>query len=462
MFAADSEFSEAVIFVEGTRVSREMLYSEFEAVLDGVVPITALAGTTAQAVYLRVNQRLLITAAVFFRIAFGSDGHADRRWNVPLQQFADSSARGPDLGAGPIRLACHSQCSVAWQQRNLWDPEMAPGRNTFLLLRKTIKANRLGLTHREEAGEPLGLQVDDAVVRRLRADQEREIESRLTQQLRSQIEQEFRDHMAQLLREQRLRILTLNSRRKQEAQQLQLAHQQRLQEYRYQLEKRQHEVRLLEQRNTELKETIEGQASKLEGLREYFEHKLRNAQLDEDSQLKAMRENYEAELEARVQAAVLELKEKLQLRDIELMYRSEQEASLEREIRRLRQENQSLLQHSGEQLLEKLEKTGISFVAYHAGAGHLTIPLADMGRYVGDPLAYAADKCGVSRSHYQAWLGHYEAPMCGEGGSAGEPCGASVERISTPSHFHPGEHDRCPRHRKYASVSETSGEQMLN
>lgn len=462
MFASDTEFSEAVLFVESNRVSREMLYSEFEAVLDGVVPITALAGKAAQAVYLRVNHQLLITAAVFFRINFDSQGNADPRWNVPLQQFADQSARGPDLGAGPIRLACHSQCSIAWQQRNLWDPNMAPGKNTFLLLRKTIKNNRLGLTFREEEGEPPTLAKQAAVSQALQAAQQREIESRVGQQLRRKFAQEFRDHMARLLKEQRLRILTLNSRRKQEVQQLQLAHQQRLQEYRHQLDKRQRDLELLKQRNAELKETIEGQASKMEGLREYFEHKLRTAQLDENVQLKAMRENYEAELAAKVQAAVLELKEKLQLRDIELMYRSEQEASLEREIRRLRQENQSLLQHSGEQVLDKLERAGVSFVAYHPGAGHLTIPLADMSRYMGDPLAYAAGKCGVSRTHYQEWLAHHEQPVCTALDPSGGSCAEPLERVATPTQFHPGEHDRCAHHRQsLGEIFSDAGEQLM-
>lgn len=447
MFASDAEFSEAVLFIEGNRVSREMLYSEFEAVLDGVVPMNALAGQTAQAVYLRVNQQLQIIAAVFFRIDFDADGNADRRWNLPLQQFADHSARGPDLGAGPIRLACHSQCAIAWQQRNLWDPDMSPGRNTFLLLRKTINNNRLGLPYREPEKDPPMLADQVEVASAMKEAREKEIEARLGQQLRRQFQQEFRDHMARLLKEQRLRILTLNSRRKQEIQQLQLTHQQRLQEYRYQLEKRQRDLQLLQRRNEELKETVEGQATKMEGLREYFEHKLR-AQMDESSQLKVLRQNYEAELDAKVQAAVLELREKLQLRDIELMYRSEQEASLEREIRRLRQENQTLLQHSGEQLLEKLDKAGVSFVAYHAGAGHLTIPLADMSRYLGDPTAYAASKCGVTRTHYQDWLSHYEQPTCQELDSSGMACGDPLERVNHPSQFHSGEHDRCARHRQ--------------
>lgn len=448
MVMTDAEASEAVLFVENRRVTREMLYSEFEAILDGVVPLCELAGSSAKAVYLRINEQLCIVAAVFFRISFDVQGNADRRWNVPLLQFADNSARGPDLGAGPIRLACHSQCSIAWHQQNLWDPDMTPGANDFILLKKAVKANRLGLRYRQRtepdpltpSGQPAPQAIADAA-------RTREIENKVSQQLRRKFEQEFRDHMARLLKEQRLRILTLNSKRQQEVQHLQRAHQQRLQEYRLQIDERQQELELQLQRNESLKEVIEGQAKKIENLREYFEHKLKSAHLDESAQLRALRANYEAEVQAKVEAATLEIKEKLQLRDIELMYRSEQESSLEEEIRRLREQNQAMLNNSSEQLLEKLEKAGLNFVAYHPGAGHLTIPLADMSHYLDNPAAYAAQKCGVSLPHYREWLSHYKQPSCQAIGARGELCAAAIERVPTPTQFHTGEHDRCEQHR---------------
>lgn len=449
MVTGDAEFAEAVLFLEHNRVTREMLFSEFEAILDGVVPIPDLAGQTAQAVYLRVNDQLRVLAAVFFRISFDSAGNADKRWNVPLEQFADNSARGPDLGAGPIRLACQSQCSIAWHQQNLWDPDMTPGANSFVLLKKTIKSNRLGLPFREVTPQapPVAVPVTGRSAASSPDDStRREIETRVSQQLRRQFEQEFRDHMARLLKEQRLRITTLNSKRKQEIQQLQLSHQQRLQEYRSLLEKKQQEMELQVRRNRELKQSIEGQATKIEGLREYFEGKLKSARTGDNSELDALKKNYQAEVQAKVEAATMEMKEKLQLREIELMYRGEQEASLEEEIRRLRKENQLLLSNSSEQLLEKLEKAGLNFVAYHPGAGHLTIPLADMSRYLDDPTAYAAAKCGVSLLQYKEWLDHYRKPVC-RAIKAGEICGEAIERVPTPSQFHTGEHDRCDHHR---------------
>ena len=440
---SDSDFSEAVLFFQQNRLSREMLYSEFEAVLDGFVPLPDLAGQKAAAVYLRVNHHLVITAAVFFRINFDSQGNADKRWNVPLQQLADNSAKGPDLGAGPIRLACHSQCCIAWHQQNLWDPDMRPGSNHFVLLKKSLKANRLGLSYREEAPKSQ----PEPTVAHVSAKQSRALEKQLTKDLKQQFEKEFRNHMAHLLKEQRLRILTLNSKRKQEMQQLQLTHQQRLLDYKETNEHLKQELQQQVARNQELKETIEGQALKIEGVREYFEHKLKTAVQDEGENLQSLREHYEAELEAKIEAATLELNEKLQMRDVELMYRNEQEKSLSQEIQRLRQENQLLLNNSSEQLLEKLEKAGLNFVAYHPGAGHLTIPLADMSRYLENPIAYAAEKCGVSIGHYKDWLEHYKSPSCQALKERGEICGVLIERVPTPSQFHMGESDRCDHHK---------------
>lgn len=51
---------------------------------------------------------------------------------------------GPDLGAGPIRLCCRSQCPVDWHVQDLWDPDMNQQPNAFIVLRDLVKQNRLG------------------------------------------------------------------------------------------------------------------------------------------------------------------------------------------------------------------------------------------------------------------------------------------------------------------------------
>src|SRR5690625_6101944 len=95
----------------------------------------------------------------------------------------------------------------------------------------------------------------------------------------------------------------------------------------------------------------------------------------ENSQLHALQENYEMELAARVQAATTELQERLDMREVELFYRHQQERNLKDEIARLKDENQSLVNQSGGQLLNKLSEAGITFVTYQPGAEHMTIKI---------------------------------------------------------------------------------------
>src|SRR5690606_11058396 len=101
--------------------------------------------------YVLINPRLLLRAAVFFYLDFDENGAADKGWNLPLRNLADRAGRGPDLGAGPIRLACRSQCPVSWHQMHLWGPNLAPGQNDLVLLRDAVKRNHLGLLFDEEA-----------------------------------------------------------------------------------------------------------------------------------------------------------------------------------------------------------------------------------------------------------------------------------------------------------------------
>ena len=128
---------EAVYLFKDDQIARELLYPEFEAILDGFIPVPDFISASAKAVYVQINSNLCITGAVFFLLGFDAKGMVDRRWNVPLQQLVDSAGAGPDLGAGPIRLACYSQCPVEWHQKNLWDPLMHPGHNSFLLMKKS-------------------------------------------------------------------------------------------------------------------------------------------------------------------------------------------------------------------------------------------------------------------------------------------------------------------------------------
>lgn len=427
------EQQEAVFLFQGDFIAREMLYTEFEAILDGFVPVTEYAGGLAKAVYVQVNPGLTISAAVFFILEFDEQGMIDRRWNVPLQQLIAAAARGPDLGAGPIRLACFSQCPIEWQRKNLWDPQMQPGCNSFVLMRKAIKENRLRLAFKTPA---------------LTAPQPspKQEQHNLQKALHQRYSQALRDRVAQVIKEQRLRIATLVNLQKSKVATLQQEHQRRLEYYQEQLHAQQEKNSQFEERIEELKENLLLQEQKAAGIREYFTHKLQVAQNDENEQLQILQESFASELEARVGMATAELQEMLDMREVELFYRHQQENNLKEEIAHLRQKNQELVNQGGNQLLSKLNKAGINFVVFHPGAGHLTLALDDVARYLENPPAFAAASCGVSEQLYLAWLAHNNQPLCMATNTHGEACGKTVMRVATPGEFHEGESDRCAEH----------------
>lgn len=57
---------EAVMFFAGQKISKQMLYPEFEAVLDGVVNMPEFIDQQMRAVYVLINPRLLVRSLVFF------------------------------------------------------------------------------------------------------------------------------------------------------------------------------------------------------------------------------------------------------------------------------------------------------------------------------------------------------------------------------------------------------------
>ena len=59
---------EAVMFFADQKISKQMLYPEFEAVLDGVVNIPEFTDQQMHAAYVLINPRLLVRSLVFFYI----------------------------------------------------------------------------------------------------------------------------------------------------------------------------------------------------------------------------------------------------------------------------------------------------------------------------------------------------------------------------------------------------------
>ncbi len=184
---------EAVIFFEQGHAGKQMLFSEFEAVLDGVVGLSEFSGQTLRAAWLGMDAMLRIRECVLFLISFDRQGKADRRWNIPLRHLAAQAGAGPDLGAGPIRLACRSQCPVSWHADSLWDAERIQGIHPLRVIRDAIRSNKLGLRLAKTSEEPVPVmavshQVEQQL-ERLNARHERELQE--AGSLRRQLQREM-------------------------------------------------------------------------------------------------------------------------------------------------------------------------------------------------------------------------------------------------------------------------------
>ena len=430
---------EAVMFFRAGAICKEMHLAEFEAVLDGVVSLVDFADQQIPAAYVLITPRLHIRAVAFFLIDFDETGRADTGWNIPLRHLAEQGAPGPDLGGGAIRIACRSRCPVAWHQMHLWDPSLKPGRNELLLLRDAARRNNLGILADEEAPAKSGTGNRVAP----------EVAKSMAKRLARTMDLQHRHKTAQLIRQQRLRLQSLTQQYEEQFARLRLEAEQREKVLLEQFETQQQVLARQEQLNVDLKVQQQSQADQFQQAREDFVQQLRSAERDGRSETELLRDQFELEMQARIAAVEAEQQQRLAALQAELEAHREREVRQQAEVERLRQN-----QLRG---IERLAGLGVMFVVYHPGTGHLTIPLAEIGRYQDDPEAFVAAKCLVSPEHYRDWLAHYQQPTCSARLPSGERCAMPIDRIDTPSRFVRGESSCCARHQAKVRAARAAG-----
>jgi len=427
----ESGAHEAVFFLDKHQVTRHMLFSEFEALLDGLGALPDYADEEAKAVYVIISSAGKIQALVFFILYFDESGQADASWNVPVERLADVSGRGPDLGGGPIRLACRGQCSINWHQNDLWDPDMTPGSNDFILLKKAVEQNRLRLKFEAPDADVPVLSSSNDILDEMGVD----------------VSADKRVKLARLLKEQRLRIRTLESSKEQSVDVSGREQKIILHAYKNEIQAQKQTIEQLKLINEKLKlklssrndqflnlqDRASGQAllvSKLEG-------KLKNASAGERGRLE--RQKMEAE--------IVLLKEQLERKNLDSVYREEREEQLRSELEEL---SESIGDGKGDSLIiDKLKALEVVYTAYHPGVGHITMTSNEIRDYVDNPNAFVAEKCFVTELHYLKWLAHFENPVCSYVSDAGVTCGINLEKVSTPSEFEIGVCDMCEMHQNH-------------
>ncbi|KZY42419.1 MULTISPECIES: hypothetical protein [unclassified Oleiphilus] len=427
-----SDSYEAVFFVENQQVTKHLMFSEFEAMLDGLGALPDYADQEAKAVYAVIGKDGTIQALVFFILYFDEDGKADASWNVPIERLAEVSGSGPDLGGGPIRLACRGQCSINWHLNDLWDPDMTPGSNDFLRLKKAVELNKLRFQFEKAEPDIPVLSPSDPVL----------------DDLGLETEVEKRTKLARLLKEQRLRIRTLESSREQNVDFGDREQKIILHAYK-------NEIQELKQTNEQLKLINEKLKLKLGKRNDQF-LKLQDQVSDQsdlvsklETRLKGASAGDKERLERqKMEAEMVLLKEQLDRKDLDLAYREEREEQLRSELEELSESRGASSTNEG--MFDRLKALDVVYVAYHPGAGHITMTASEIRDYVDNPNAFVAAKCYVTEEQYLAWLEHFDQPICQHAEGVGQVCGKSVSKVSAPGDFQEGVSDMCESHKGYA------------
>lgn len=430
MFSSREDSQSAVLFFAPEGVVKELLYSEFEALLEGFTPEIEWAGRDAKAVYLELSPDLKPKSAVFFKLSFDDEGWVEASWNVPLINLARTAQPGPNLGAGPMRTATAKQCPDTRYSEMLWTPDLGPGSKILEWIQGAIAVNRLGLSRQAGA-----------------EDTSQEAQAGVGQA--SGISAGVEAQLAQLLQNQ---MLGANGMAQTMAQleQTKAEYEQKLATLQVQLADQVRQFDSAKEQLAALEQSVAGKEKKLAEVREYYELKLEKTKGGESDYIRALREHYETEASEQVASAESEYKELLNWREVELMYRAERESQLHEEITKLRLRIAELEQTSGDDVLQKLSDKGITFMTYQVGLGHIAIPADDIALYLANPIGFVAAFCNVTQAVYLDWLAHFHAPVCRAQDSDGEYCGADVMRIDSPEQYLPGASDCCDKHRNSA------------
>ena len=452
----DSTAYEAVYFLDNKKVTRHMLYSEFEALLDGLSTLQDYADKDAKAVYTLIGRSGKISALVFFILYFDEDGRADASWNVPVERLAEVSGRGPDLGGGPIKLACRGQCAINWHQNDLWDPDMTPGSNDFLLLKKAVDENRLrfGFQKAEvevpvlskssmgQSKSNIGLSKNSASLPKTSLGAEPILDG-----LDFDSDQEKRLKLARLIKEQRLRIRTLESSHEQslgssDREQMIILH-----AYKNEIQALKQTIEQLKIINERLKDKLSSRNDQFLNLQDKvsdqaalvakLEVGLKNASAGERLGLEKQK----------MEAEIVLLKEQLDRKESELSNRYDREELLRAELEELSESIGGGIETSS--IIKRLKELEVVYVVYHPGVGHINMSSDDILLYVSNPNSFIAAKCFVTEGQYLAWLEHFDNPVCRHKNDQGQVCALQLDKVSIPSEFEQGIDDRCERHQDH-------------
>jgi len=402
MIAGTDNFeAEAIFFFDNGHVIKEMLYVEFEAILDSVVGIPEFKNQLHQAAYVSIGNDLRLQTVVLFTVGFDQSGHVPGSWDLPLRYMASQAHMGPDLGEGRIKVLSADDDVEPEYRQDLW--RCGKGLVEVLTsIRKAVQRNKLCLyagagpssfvstlqspqvmhaTH--FAGQPVNMGNQNYLVTNL--------ESALREQHdrdRAHLEAGHADSMEKMVAEK---------------------------------------AELLEKGDAMNRQVsiVETQSRK---------------------QIDVIVDKYKAKLRSQLAEQEAHWQEVLAEKELSLHYAQEKALQLRDELRHLEDERPANNAKAVQSFLQQLVAQGVELIVSESRLGSHGLKLSQIYEYLENKDGFWAAKNGMPESQYKAWRTHYARPVCQAGASTGCECGAMVTRIDHPRDFVIGESDMCREH----------------
>ena len=463
---------------EDQEIEKTMLYDDFDAVVTGMAPLAQYAKQKKYAAYVQIDDSLGIKGIVLFTIQFDKSGYPENGWNIPLDSLLEVAGFGPDLGKGPIRLSCRSQCAISWHAPRLWNPVMDSADNTFVQLQKALPdaCSRLGIRPSKVAAVAAAARKNPSTSLSFTATGIPVLTDAALQAASYNQSQKLQE-LEQKIQDLTLRLQATVAEKEEQINLQSYVHQQQLdilQTQNMKLVEQNKNLKNQQSTQQERLDALNSQVSSLSGIedslrqeRAIHQKQLQELQLalsaagEQKNEIATLLTNKDEEYQTRIsrlkQEHLLSLDKRLEeeasryllsLKSLnaEIDELKETITQLEQQLEQEKQTHNQEQEASADNFLVKLESLGMNFVVYHAGVGNLSVPVVDLVIYLQNPTAYVAQKCLVTETHYRQWLQHYESPRCTAPIGEGQCCNARLIRTDSPSRFVVGQSDRCARH----------------
>jgi hypothetical protein len=491
-----SESQEAVLFFSARgRIIKQMMYMEFEAVLDGVVGLEEFADQTVLALYIEVNDCLEINACVTFTVSFDEDGNADSQWNLPLRRMAYLSERTVPCRHYKVRVFTAQENTQSSYTDYLWSFEQLNSADRVLDSAATaVERNTLGLLGEKKVDEELSCEAhppadttpvpDVAVTTQYPSSTQSHSPSvppsahHYPQSGHQQSDHVFSNtgHSHNIPNVQHpmrpvgggpgpFQSSTLTAIDVQALQaEIKQQYVNEMANFKISTERLVNELQLqIERLKGKLKSTLAESEAHREHIKEQSDE-IRHLRGIIDEKMPRMKQKYKTE------TAQLKKRYRHQLESLIARYSDEQAGltstlskqisekddalhNLSEELCALRRDKMRLMMNGADGFFQKIKESGLKVVAYHPGAGHLTIPIDDLNEYIQDTPAYVAKQCGVSTETYLEWKQHNESLSCTFPLNSEQSCPERLVPVTSPKQFVSGISDRCQKHRSMVSLS---------